>query len=109
MYYRYIYLLLIISFSNFVSAQSGKDKEVDPNGYNVFYYDNGRISSEGYLKEGQPEGYWKTFYETGILKSEGYRKDFLLDSTWRFFNREGTLINVINYRGDKKNGYRHYS
>jgi len=35
--------------------------EINPNGYNVFYYPNGNISSEGYLVDGKPDGYWKAY------------------------------------------------
>jgi len=84
----------------------GQENQVDPNGYNIFYHDNGQISSEGYMKNGQPDGYWKTYFETGILKSEGNRLNFLLDSIWKFYNEGGDLILEISYKGDKKNGIR---
>jgi len=76
----------------------------NPNGYNKFYYDNGRISSEGTLKDGKPDGYWKTYFESGKLKSEGNRKNFQLDSTWKFYNDEGKLMLAYAYRDGKKNG-----
>ncbi len=77
---------------------------INPNGYNTFYYDNGKISSEGTLRDGKPDGYWKTYYLNGKLKSEGNRKDFKLDGSWKFYNEEGTLVNEFNYKGGKKSG-----
>ena len=84
-----------------VSAQEG----IDPNGYNILYYPNGKILSEGYMKNGKPEGYWKTYYTTGILKAEGNRKNYLLDSVWIFYNSTGDTISKINYLLGRKNGY----
>ena len=43
-------------------------KQVNPNGYNKFYYPNGQISSEGMMRNGKPDGYWITYYVTGIKK-----------------------------------------
>ncbi len=81
-------------------------QEVDPNGYNIFYHDNGQISSEGNLRDGKPDAYWKTYNREGILISEGNRKDYLLDSTWMFYDNAGVLKMEINYRGGIKNGPR---
>lgn len=81
-------------------------EEVNPNGLNIFYHENGNIASEGSLRNGEPDGYWKTFYENGTLKSEGNRKNFQLDSIWTFYNEEGNKTLVINYLEGKKNGAR---
>ena len=42
-----------------------------------FFYDNGKLASEGFLHNGKPDGYWKSYYETGIIKSEGNRKNYV--------------------------------
>ncbi len=76
----------------------------DPNGYNVFHYPNGEVSSEGFMKDAKPEGYWRTYYENGKLKSEGNRKNFELDSIWKFFTEEGIINNEISYRAGKREG-----
>jgi antitoxin component YwqK of YwqJK toxin-antitoxin module len=76
----------------------------DPNGYNKFYYDNGKISSEGFMKDGKPNGYWKNYYKTGKLKIEGNRKNFLLDSLWKFYDEKGKINKSIYYKDGKKNG-----
>jgi uncharacterized protein len=94
----YIFLICCIS----LSAQDS----IVTNGFNVFHYPNGKISSEGYMHDGNPDGYWKTYYENGILKSEGNRTNFMLDSTWKFYNDSTKLVLEINYREGKKNGIR---
>lgn len=96
----YFLFLLFITFS-FI----GISQTVNPNGYNVFYYDNGKKSSEGNMKDGKPDGYWKNYYKSGILKIEGNRKNFQLDSIWKFYSEKGRLTKTIDYREGKKNGY----
>ena len=96
-------ILLLGLFSPGAFSQGNK---INPNGYNIFHYDNGKVSSEGPMVNGKPDGYWKNYYETGILKSEGNRKNFQLDSLWHFYNEEGKLTLEINYKNGKKNGYR---
>lgn len=74
-------------------------------GYHIFRYPNGTISSEGTIKNGKPDGFWKSYYVTEIKKSEGKRTNFLLDSVWVFFDQAGDTIEKINYLFGKKNGY----
>ncbi|MEI7980664.1 MAG: hypothetical protein WCI71_03365 [Bacteroidota bacterium] len=69
-----------------------------------YYYQDGKLSSEGNLKNGKPEGYWISYYESGKIKSEGNRKNFELDSLWKFYNEEGKLVLEIEYKNGKKNG-----
>ncbi len=104
-HFSILFYLIILSlcFGNIIHAQQ---TDIDPNGYNKFYYDDGTLSSEGYMTNGKPNGYWKNYHPNGQLKSEGNRRDFLLDSTWKFFNEEGKITLEINYLEGKKNGYR---
>lgn len=102
MNYKLAIYLILISLSASIFAQK---QEINPNGYNVFYYKNGQKSSEGTMLDGKPEGYWKTYYENGKLKSEGKRLNFQLDSIWVFYTEDGDTAKKINYLFDKKNGY----
>ncbi len=90
-------LICKISFS--------QEKETLKDGYQVFKYPNGAISSEGLLKNGKPDGFWKSYYVTGIKKSEGKRTNFLLDSIWLFYDQAGDTTEKINYLDGKKNGW----
>lgn len=92
-------LLIFIIFS-----VTGLLAQTNPNGYNRFYYENGKISSEGHLKNGKPDGYWKNYYPNGRLKIEGNRKNFQLDSIWKFYDDKGHLIKTINYKEGQKDG-----
>jgi len=102
MKFKTIFLLFFVFLYSYSFAQLG---EVNPNGYNVFRYPDGNISSEGNLRDGKPDGYWKTYYPSGVMKSEGNRQNFLLDSIWIFYNDKGLKTESINYLYGKKNGY----
>lgn len=91
-------LLIILLTTQLIAQQS------NPNGYNKFYHENGKISSEGRMKDGKPEGYWINYYKNGNKKIEGNRKNFLLDSTWKFYDEKGRLNKSIEYSEGKKNG-----
>ncbi len=99
---KYILYSVFCILSSSVIAQP--QQNVNSNGYNKFYYENGKISSEGNMKEGRPDGYWKTYSHSGKIKSEGNRKNFGLDSLWKFYNEEGKLLTEINYLIGKKEG-----
>ncbi|MCX7861869.1 MAG: hypothetical protein N2449_02610 [Bacteroidales bacterium] len=103
MYYiRNILIIVVIIFSkNVVISQKFETKD----GYVKFFYENGKVSSEGIMKDGKPDGYWRTYYPNGMLKSEGNRRFFMLDSIWIFYNEKGDTSQIINYKNDKKNGY----
>lgn len=85
-YIFFIFVLLFALTKNTLYAQ--QKNKVNPNGYNIFYYSNGNISSEGNMKNGKPEGYWKTYFESGTIKTEGNRENFLLEGTWKFLQRK---------------------
>jgi uncharacterized protein len=94
-----IVILLVV-----ISADAVSQDVVD-NGYQIFRYPNGTISSEGLMRDGKPDGFWKSYYVTGVKKSEGKRSSFLLDSIWIFYDQAGDTIEKISYLYGKKNGY----
>lgn len=99
---KLILFLTIIVTANIAAAQNPSDIK---DGYQVFKYPNGSISSEGILKNGKAEGYWKTYYVTGVKRSEGRYTNFKLDSIWVFYDQAGDTTEKISYLFDKKNGY----
>ena len=74
--------------------------------YTEYTFENGQISSKGYLHKGKPDGFWQSYYRSGILKTEGNRKDYLLDSVWKFYGADGIISMSIEYSEDKKEGAR---
>jgi len=101
--YKVFYVFYILNLI-FIPVYSQDNNDIIPNGYNKFYFDNGKVSSEGNLISGKPEGYWKTYFESGQLKSEGDRLDFELHGNWIFYTAEGFVKDEITYLGGKKNG-----
>lgn len=93
-----VYLILLWVVSNVCYAQE------DSLQFTQYFYENGNVSSEGYLENGQPEGYWKSYYPSGNLKSEGNRVDHQLEGEWKFYTDSGTVANIIRYQAGKKNG-----
>lgn len=69
-----------------------------------YYYENGQVSSEGFLRQGKPDGYWKSYYRNGLLKTEGNRENYQLEGTWKFYNEEGVLYLTIDYDNNLKDG-----
>jgi len=99
---KVVFLIFICSVS--VCTSFAQKDSAKTNGFTVYYYDNGKKSSEGTLKDGKPDGYWKTYFQNGVIKSEGNRKNYELDSTWKFYNDKGSLILEVNYKEGKKTG-----
>ena len=64
---RIIFSLVFFCITIILSAQSTDIKD----GYQVFKYPNGSVSSEGMYKNGKPDGFWKSYYVTGVKRSEG--------------------------------------
>lgn len=95
-----ICFLLIMIVNNPVSFC----QDINPNGYNTFYYENGSVASEGEFKNGVPVGLWKSYYPDGVIKSTGYKTNGLSDSIWNFYNSQGLLTQRYQYKNDKKNG-----
>src|SRR5512145_1989916 len=93
-------ILIFALMSAAAAAQGGAVKD----GYQVFRYPNGTVSSEGNFKNGKADGFWKSYYVTGIKKSEGKYSSHLLDSVWVFFDQTGDTLEKINYLYGKKNG-----
>lgn len=87
----------------FCSASQMVAQEME---YVKFEFDNGVVSSEGYMRDGKPEAYWKTFYDDGTLKSEGNRVNHQLDGIWKFYASTGVISQSISYKNGKKNGFR---
>ena len=101
-----MYKYIVLFITSILSFQIGiSQSEINPNGYNVFYYANGQKSSEGNFENGKPEGFWKNYFESGILKSEGNRKNHQLDSTWLFYYDNGLLKEKVNYLKSVKDGF----
>jgi len=88
---------IFIAFVFLFHSATSQDNNIISDGYKIFKYPNGTVSSEGLIKNGKPEGFWKSYYVTGVKKSEGRRTNFLLDSIWIFYDQAGDTTEKINY------------
>jgi uncharacterized protein len=99
---KVLFIFLLAAFVVDVAAQDTSATD----GFTVYYFENGKVSSEGIIRNGKPDGYWITYYPDGTLKSEGNRNNFELDSIWTFYNESGEVSVQIEYDKGKKNGIR---
>lgn len=99
-----ILLLLTVHYLGFAQTENSTDSLT----FVKYEFDNGQISSEGYLRNGNPDGYWKSYYRTGHLKSEGNRENFMLSGPWKFYDEDGQIQSVIRYVAGMKEGTREY-
>jgi uncharacterized protein len=97
-------IIIIIAFFTSLIALSQTGEELK-DGYQMFRYPNGAVSSKGFIRNGKPDGFWISYYVTGVKKSEGMYKNFMLDSIWLFFDQTGDTTDRISYLYGKKNGY----
>ena len=100
-----VFILLLIIICKVLIAQN--DTLQNSVVYKQFYFNNGNISSEGYLKNNKPTGFWKSYYITGLKRSEGNWFNNRLDSVWIFYNQLGDTTIKINYYQGTKNGYQY--
>jgi antitoxin component YwqK of YwqJK toxin-antitoxin module len=95
-----IFIILLIP-----AAAVAQTADVLKDGYQIFKYPNGTVSSKGFIRSGKPDGFWISYYVTGVRKSEGMYRNFMLDSIWVFFDQTGDTTDRISYLFGKKNGY----
>src|SRR5664279_1689180 len=98
-------IIIFVFLALIWKAGSAQEKGALKDGYQIFRYPNGTVSSEGLIKNGKPEGFWKSYYVTGVKKSEGKRTNFMLDSIWLFYDQTGDTTEKINFLYGKKNGW----
>lgn len=92
----FVFLFPLFSFGQFIDRENEN--------YKAYYYENQKISSEGFLINGKPDGYWITYYPNELRKSEGNRVDFQLEGEWKFYDEQGNFINTISYKNGIRDG-----
>lgn len=58
-------------------------------GHFIYFYENGRKSSEGEYVNDNKEGFWTSWHENGQKKSEGLYKNDLRQDKWNFWHENG--------------------
>jgi len=79
-----------------------KDKK---EGNFVWYYSNGKKSTERNYKSGKLNGVYKRWYENGQQELLGFYKNNKRDSTWTWWYDNGNLWVEKDYKDDKVDGF----
>jgi len=69
-----------------------------------YFFESGRVSSEGWMVNNKPDLEWKSYYESGNIKSIGKRKNGELDSIWEFYSETGLREKATTYKNGLRNG-----
>jgi len=69
-----------------------------------YFFESGKVSSEGWMVDGKPDLEWKSYYESGGIKSIGKRKNGELDSIWEFYTDKGLREKMTTYKKGLRNG-----
>ncbi len=77
-----------------------KDKKRD--GKWTYWYENGKLWSEGSFIGGKSEGKRTTYFENGKVRYEGYYKVDMRVGKWRFFDENGRLLQEVDYSAPPK-------
>ena len=71
--------------------------------YQKNYFENGQLSSEGWIINDKKTSYWKFYYKNGQTKSAGHYKNDLKTDYWRFYREDGSKSSEGHFIDDKKN------
>jgi antitoxin component YwqK of YwqJK toxin-antitoxin module len=82
------------------TQDGAQGSEIDFNkGTAVYWYANGKKSSEGKIIKGmQHDGAWTGWYENGNINYEGNYKQGLKEGTWTWYNNKGVKIQEEIYK-----------
>lgn len=75
-------------------------KEGQPTGEVLTFYESGKKRSIENIENGE----YKLWYENGNLSTSGYMKDSERDSVWKYFSQDGILMREGSYLKGKKQG-----
>lgn len=93
-------LTVVFCFLNFFAYLQKTDSIY----HQKYYYNSGKLSSEGNIKNRLPVGVWKNYYESGTTKSEGEKIEGKSEGKWIFYSPKGEIEKEIEYAQNLKNG-----
>ncbi|MCX6277880.1 MAG: hypothetical protein NT004_07270 [Bacteroidetes bacterium] len=70
----------------------------------LYWYENGKMWSEGFFIRGKSDGKRTTYFENGKVRYEGSYKEDMRVSKWRFFDENGRLLQEVDYSAPPKEG-----
>ncbi len=84
-------------YPNKQKRMEGEYKDNERDGKWIYYYESGKIWSEGFFKKGKSEGLRITYFENGKKRYEGHYKQDLRAGIWKFYTEDGKLAEEIDY------------
>jgi antitoxin component YwqK of YwqJK toxin-antitoxin module len=84
-------------YPNKQKRMEGEYKKNERDGRWIYYYESGKIWSEGFFKNGKSEGSRITYFENGNKRYEGTYKNDLRTGVWKFYTEDGKPAEEIDY------------
>ncbi len=78
------------------------DKKRRKHGNYIFYYKDGKKSSQGTYKDGQLDGYWKNWFTDGSMNNEGNYSRNEKIGIWNWYYRSGEKSCSENHSNKEK-------
>ncbi len=99
--------IIILLFSLFFSCDSYKKDNVTDEKikYKKYYFDSGKLFSEGFIKDTLPVGTWIVYRETGQVSAiKSYNLNGVPDGVWQYFYSNGFIDSYRTYKNDTIHG-----
>lgn len=84
-------------YPNKQKQMEGGYKDNERDGKWVYWYENGKIWSEGIFIHGKAEGKRTAYFDNGKIRYEGFYKEDMRVGKWRFFDENGRLLKEVDY------------
>lgn len=89
----------LITSSLFAQNIKPKHEAVGDMVKSTYYYDNGKVSQEGFYKDGKVHGKWIAYDESGNKKSIGEYNNGIKTGKWFFWNENN--LSEVDYSNSR--------
>jgi antitoxin component YwqK of YwqJK toxin-antitoxin module len=84
-------------YPNKQPQMEGTYKDNKRDGKWTYWYENGKLWSEGMFVKGKSDGKRTTYFENGKVRYDGFYKEDMRVGKWRFFDESGRLLKELDY------------
>jgi antitoxin component YwqK of YwqJK toxin-antitoxin module len=89
-------------YPNKQAQMEGTYKDGKREGKWIYWYENGKVWSDGMFVKGKSDGKRTTYFENGKVRYEGFYKEDMRVGKWRFFDENGRLLQELDYSTPSK-------
>jgi len=89
-------------YPNKQAQMEGTYKDNKREGRWTYWYENGKLWSDGIFVKGKSDGKRTTYFENGKVRYEGFYKEDMRVGKWRFFDENGRLLQEVDYSAPPK-------